>query len=91
MCFYYYLPIVDGDCSAIVSSRFDVLFFFRGIAHFLKVISDCFVLYLLGQLEYAKLKQSAHTLFIESIVKAAGFEFHNTELEPGKNVGNLSR
>ena len=28
---------------------------------------------------------------MESIVEAADFEFHNTENEPGKSVGNLSR
>ena len=48
-------------------------------------------MYFSGQLEYAKFKQSAQTLFIESIVEAADFEFHNTEYEPGKSVGNLSR
>ena len=91
MCLYYYLPVIDGDRTAIVSSRFNILFFSRGMAHFSKVLSDCFVLYLSGQLEYAKFKQSAQTLFIESIVEAADFEFHNTEYEPGKSVGNLSR
>ena len=49
----------------------------------------CFVF--LGQLEYGRFKPSAQTLFIESIVEAASFEFHNTEYEPGKSVGNLSR
>ena len=46
---------------------------------------------MLGQLDYAKFKQSAQSLFIESIVEAANFEFHNTDYEPGKVVGNLSR
>ena len=49
----------------------------------------CFVF--LGQLEYGRFKPSVQTLFIESIVEAASFEFHNTEYEPGKSVGNLSR
>ena len=35
--------------------------------------------------------QTAQTLFIESIVEAADFKFHNTKYEPGKSVGNLSR
>ena len=48
-------------------------------------------MYFSGQLEYAQFKQSAQILFIESIVEAADFEFHNTEYEPGKSVGNLSR
>ena len=82
--------IIDGDHTAIVSSRFDILFF-SGITHFSKVLFDRFLLYLLDQLEYAKFKQSAQTLFIESIVEAANFEFHNTEYELGKSVGNLSR
>ena len=90
ICFYYYLLIIDGDHTAIVSSGFDILFF-SGITHFSKVLFDCFLLNLLDQLEYAKFKQSAQTLFIESIVEAANFEFHNTEYEPGKSAGNLSR
>ena len=49
----------------------------------------CFVF--LGQLEYGRFKPSAQTLFIESVVEAASFEFHNTKYEPGKSVGNLSR
>ena len=91
MCLYYYLPIIDGDRTAIVSSRFDILFFPRRIAHFPNLLSDCFVLYFSGQLDYTKFKESAQTLFIESIVEAAGFKFHNTEYEPVKSVGNLSR
>ena len=48
-------------------------------------------MYLLDQLEYAEFKQLAETLFIESIVEAANFKFHNSEYKPGKSVGNLSR
>ena len=66
-------------------------FFSRGIAHFSKVLCDCFILYLLGQLEYPKFKQSGQSLIIGSIVEAANFEFHNTEYKPGRNNGNLSR
>ena len=46
---------------------------------------------MLDQLEYAEFKQLAETLFIESIVEAANFKFHNSEYKPGKSVGNLSR
>ena len=42
-------------------------------------------------MKYAKFKQLAQTLLIESIVEAADFEFHNTGYEPRKSVGNLSR
>ena len=87
MCLYYYLLIIDDDRTAIVSSGFDILVFREG-QH---ILSDCFALYFSGQLEYAKFKQSAQTLFIESIVEEASFEFHNTEYEPGKSVRNLSR
>ena len=37
------------------------------------------------------IKQSTQSLFIESIVEAANYVFLNTEYEPGKNVGDLSR